>query len=114
MEVRSLLRGESILDQPMTWLVREIILTGPVDRAVLNRLGANFLVDLTPDHQITRTLLGEELREPVTVFPGPYVFVNGPQVALTVEAIGKKYIVFIAGPSQEFLRQLLEGLYGPL
>lgn len=99
MEVRSLLRGETVPSGVHTWLIRGIVLTGPNDEELLRAHGVNFTINPTAPP-------GE-----MVVTPGPHVHVTGPQVELTAEAIGKKYVVFVQGPYQEFLAQLLRQLY---
>jgi len=108
METRALFQ----VSEGNRWVIRGVLLIGEIDIPLLNQLGVNFLMDLTGEQILTKQILGQTVSDKVYVYGGQIIFVNGADVQLLVEAIGKKYTCYLYGDFQAFLPRLFIQLYG--
>lgn len=112
METRSMLQGELLSVSPGNyWVIKNVLLIGEPNVPLLNQLGINFLMDLTGQNILQKQILGESHPQKVYLYQGSFIFVNGADVSLLLEAIGKKYPSYVYG-GQEILPLLFESLYG--
>ena len=117
-ETRILLKRQTIrITSENYWIIYNVLLTGDIDVNTLNKVHANFLLDLSGQQIVNNKVFGQDLPNQIYIW-NQHMLVHSIGAnyeelsCLLIQAIGKKYVCYVYDIKEEFLTLIFNKLYG--